>query len=180
MRKRLVIGPAVAATAALLLGAAGARAGMLEPEACDKLKAEHETLTQQGLKEQLAKGPEWAKAQLPADKIERLRRYLAIDEDIKFRCPVAKPRPTPEQIAAAEERKEKRKAARAAKAAEQQTAAAGAVQGASQTSEAGGKAPAPEPVAASADGPAPKPKKRRSKPAHDDAYVPPPKPAGEE
>ena len=35
---------------------------------------------------QLAKGPEWAKANLPPDKLEQIRRLIEVDEQLLFRC----------------------------------------------------------------------------------------------
>lgn len=73
-----------------LLGAGAAltqaRAAPLDAETCNKLMVEHEALETAGVEQSLAKGPEWAKANLSPDKIEQVRRFIELEELIQFRC----------------------------------------------------------------------------------------------
>lgn len=59
----------------------------LDPESCARLKTEQETLEKAGLKEIAAKGPDWAKANLAAEKINEIKRWIEVDEQLLFRCP---------------------------------------------------------------------------------------------
>ncbi len=59
----------------------------LDPESCARLKTEQETLDKAGLKDIAAKGPDWAKANLPAEKVNEIRRWIEVDEQLLFRCP---------------------------------------------------------------------------------------------
>lgn len=64
----------------------GARAAPLDAATCGLLRGEQAQLEQSGVRESMAKGPEWAKARLPADKLEQIRRLIHLDEQILFRC----------------------------------------------------------------------------------------------
>ena len=76
-----------------LVGGPSAHAGMHDAETCRRIKSEHDTLAGSGIREMMAKGPEWAKANLAADRMLQIRRYLALEEDVRFRCPLGKARP---------------------------------------------------------------------------------------
>lgn len=69
------------------------RAGMLDAESCRRHKSEYDTLGASGIREMMAKGPDWAKTNLTKERIEQVRRYLALEEDVRFRCPLGKARP---------------------------------------------------------------------------------------
>ena len=45
------------------------------------------TLEAQGIVEDVAKGPEWAKANLPASRLELIKQYIYVKEQTAFRCP---------------------------------------------------------------------------------------------
>ena len=90
MRPRMA---AVLLCVAGLAPATGAQAGILDTESCRRNKAEHDTLGGSGLREMMAKGPEWGKANLTRERVEQIRRFLALEEDIRFRCPLGKARP---------------------------------------------------------------------------------------
>jgi hypothetical protein len=81
------------AVTALLLAVLAAPAGVLaEPlakEACDKLVAEKQSLTMLGVDKEYAKGADWAKANLAQGELNNLKRFLTIDEQLKFRCGMA-------------------------------------------------------------------------------------------
>ena len=72
---------------------APARAGMLDVESCRRNKNEYDTLGASGIREMMTKGPDWAKANLTKERMEQVRRYLALEEDVRFRCPLGKARP---------------------------------------------------------------------------------------
>jgi hypothetical protein len=59
----------------------------LEPAECKALDVEVATLEAAGIKLDIEKGPEWGKANLAADRIERIRHYFEIREKVLFRCP---------------------------------------------------------------------------------------------
>ncbi|MDX2203882.1 MAG: hypothetical protein NW223_14110 [Hyphomicrobiaceae bacterium] len=77
------------AIAGLLLAcsAIGVRAAALDPESCAKLKASLEELERAGARDNMAKGPDWAKANLPPDRLAEVRRLIETDEQLLFRCP---------------------------------------------------------------------------------------------
>ena len=72
--------------AALLLQAPATRAAQLDKDSCAKLKTEQAQLEQGGTRASQGKGPEWAKANLAADKLEQVRRLIELDEQLLFRC----------------------------------------------------------------------------------------------
>ena len=84
---------AAVATSALTLSAAVANAAMHDAETCRKLKTEHDSMNASGLREMLAKGPDWAKSNLTKERMEQIKRFLALEEDVRFRCPLGKARP---------------------------------------------------------------------------------------
>ena len=101
-RRRWTRPRAVGWYARLLLGllcaglssAAGpARAGMHDAETCRRIKTEHDSLGASGIREMLPKGPDWAKSNLTKERLDQARRFLALDEDMRFRCPLGKARP---------------------------------------------------------------------------------------
>lgn len=71
---------------ALIAMAHGAAADTLEPKACDKLKTERSDLMAGGTKKDMEQGAAWAKANLPADRLSRIQRLIAVEEQLSFRC----------------------------------------------------------------------------------------------
>ncbi len=63
-----------------------AAAATLEQEACARLKTELMQLELGGTRGSMAKGPEWAKVNLPADKLQQIKRLIEVEEQILFRC----------------------------------------------------------------------------------------------
>jgi len=63
-----------------------ARAAPLDADTCAKLLEEHGQLEQAGVEADMAKGPEWAKANLIPEKIERIRRFIEVEGQLLFRC----------------------------------------------------------------------------------------------
>jgi hypothetical protein len=72
--------------AALLLALPGAMASPLDKEECDKLKLEQGQLEQEGVRSNMAKGPEWAKGNLKPEQLEQIRRVIEVDGQLLFRC----------------------------------------------------------------------------------------------
>lgn len=94
--------------AALLLAAPSAVAAPLEPQACAALKSEHESLLAGGAKSDMDRGPEWAKANLSPERLAKIERLIAVQEQLSFRCgelvtarPLIKEPPPPPAGAAA-------------------------------------------------------------------------------
>jgi hypothetical protein len=63
-----------------------AAAAALDQDACARLKTELLQLELAGTRTSMAKGPDWAKTNLGADKLQQIKRLLEIDEQILFRC----------------------------------------------------------------------------------------------
>jgi len=53
---------------------------------CRKLERERTKLVNQGIVKDLDKGPEWARTNLPANRVNEILRYLKIFEKIQFQC----------------------------------------------------------------------------------------------
>ena len=82
MRRFLV----VAVLAALTLSFRDVRAAPLDAATCGQLKGEQVRMEQGGVRDRMARGPSWAKANLTADKIDEVRRLIELDEQLLFRC----------------------------------------------------------------------------------------------
>ena len=87
---KLLLGMGCASLAPAVLPA---QAAMHDVETCRRIKTEHEALGASGIREMLPKGPEWAKSNLTKERLEQIRRFLTLDEDMRFRCPLGKARP---------------------------------------------------------------------------------------
>jgi hypothetical protein len=73
--------------ASVVLAAPGVQAAALDADSCAKLKTQQEQMEKAGLKDIVARGPEWAKANLPPEKINDIKRWIEVDEQLLFRCP---------------------------------------------------------------------------------------------
>ena len=160
----------------LVSGVPALRAAPLEVAQCDQLKTEQDKLETQGVRKDYERGAQWGKANLPATKLEQVKRLITLDEQILFRC--ANPKPnvqlkednTPpddqpaDETVVAKKPAEKRKRATAA-------AAAPAVAPPAPAATAPSGA---EPVAAQPAAPAAGVKTQRAKtrPKADDAFKP--------
>jgi hypothetical protein len=69
--------------------ASGLSAEPLEKEACERLQSEKQTLIVLGVDKEFSKGPEWAKANLAQSELNLLKRYIDLEEQLKFRCGLA-------------------------------------------------------------------------------------------
>ena len=74
------------AAAATLAMPVSAPAKPLEYDYCQELKTEQRTLRNAGIERDMRRGPDWAKANLTDEDLGRIRRYLTVEEQIRFRC----------------------------------------------------------------------------------------------
>lgn len=83
---------AAAALVALSLSVGPPRtfAEPLAKEECDSLKAEQAELTAAGVRDQLGRGADWGKSNLSMDQMKRVERFIAIEEQLSFRCGLAR------------------------------------------------------------------------------------------
>lgn len=89
----------------------------LTPEACELLSAEQDKLG--GARADMQRGPEWARINLPPDRLARIRRLIEVEEQIAFRCRgshLAAPAEATTQPAAAPETEPPRKRRKPVKA----------------------------------------------------------------
>jgi hypothetical protein len=93
------------AIAALALCVAPATARATDPKldvhTCAALRLEQIKFRQSGILDDMSKGPEWAKANLSADRLREIEHYLALDEQVKFGCRDAKLSPEAEKASEA-------------------------------------------------------------------------------
>ena len=162
--------------AALLVSAPTARTAPLDKDGCAKLKAEEAQIEQSGIRSSMGRGPEWAKANLPPDKLEQIRRLIEVEEQLLFRCHgkalVNLPRdpdpdPAAREVEGKDGAKEKQPAAKAVKAAKKKAALAKKDAGdtkAEPQAKSEASTPAAKPVLAKAA------KKSKAKQKADDAY----------
>ena len=80
------LGLVLGAQVLLLAWVSVAIAATLDQEACVRLKTELLQLELAGTRTSMAKGPDWAKANLGADKLQQIKRLLEVEEQILFRC----------------------------------------------------------------------------------------------
>ncbi len=66
----------------------------LDKEACKGLEAEKKSLIASGVAKQMAHGALWAKENLSSVQLEQVKRYIAVDEQLEFRCGKALKVPT--------------------------------------------------------------------------------------
>jgi hypothetical protein len=157
VRRILAIAASTTAIAAAVHGAP------LEKEACEQLRAERATIEKAGTRGHLAKGPEWAKANLAKERIDAVRRLIELDEQVAFRC--GQPRSPLERV-------EEQAADPAPKKPRTRSAARQPAEAApTGTSQSAAGEPQAAPPAAS--------RRKAAAPAKNDAYVPPGKPPAE-
>ena len=80
------------ALAAVLTVSGPALAEPLGKEACEGLVAEQQVLIAAGVKDDFAKGADWGKANLKSVRLAEVSRYLDVEEQLSFRCGLAKVR----------------------------------------------------------------------------------------
>lgn len=80
--------------AASIASLAPAAAVPLEPAACEELREKLETLRSDGAAADMARGPDWARANLAPERLQRIGTLLEVEEQLNFRCGIAKARIT--------------------------------------------------------------------------------------
>jgi hypothetical protein len=64
----------------------GARATKLDKSACNLLNAELAGMVATGIRDDMERGPAWAKANLSAERLSKIRRLIELEEQLEFRC----------------------------------------------------------------------------------------------
>ena len=64
-----------------------------DEDACAALDAEMQLLISDGIDKTVEKGPEWGSANLTKPELERVKRFLTVEEQIVFRCTVVDTKP---------------------------------------------------------------------------------------
>lgn len=62
----------------------------VDPETCTALRLEQIKFRASGILDDMSKGPQWAKANLPADRLREIEHFIQLDEQVKFGCRDAK------------------------------------------------------------------------------------------
>lgn len=70
--------------------AAHATKPKLDSDTCVQLRAEEAKFRQSGILNDMSKGPQWAKANLSADRLREVQHYIELDEQVQFGCRDAK------------------------------------------------------------------------------------------
>jgi hypothetical protein len=76
----------VAALVASVAALTQARAAPLDAETCAKLQTEHTDLERAGVEKDMEKGADWAKANLGLERMQRVQRFIELEELLMFRC----------------------------------------------------------------------------------------------
>lgn len=71
---------------AATFGATGAIGEPLDKASCAKLALERKDLLTPEMQAALDRGPDWVKKNLDEAKIDRVRQFLSVEEQIQFRC----------------------------------------------------------------------------------------------
>jgi hypothetical protein len=94
-------------SAVLPLAGAVAVAEPLDKESCANLQVERSKLLTRDMQAALDQGPDWVKNHLTEEAIDKVRRFLSVEEQIQFRCrgggvakvPAKSTDPTPQDAA---------------------------------------------------------------------------------
>ena len=98
MLRLITVASLVACSAAYLPGA-GAIAAPLDKETCANLETQKKKLFTPDVRAALERGPDWVKGHLDSDKIELVREFLLVEEQVAFRCREGLPKITPQTVA---------------------------------------------------------------------------------
>ncbi|MDZ4791143.1 MAG: hypothetical protein SGJ17_08050 [Hyphomicrobiales bacterium] len=71
---------------AVFLPVNAVRGNPLDGKSCEELGVEQDALKALGVEGDMAKGHEWARANLAQNDLNMLRRFIEISERVKFRC----------------------------------------------------------------------------------------------
>lgn len=66
--------------------AAHATKPKLDSDTCAQLRAEETKFRQSGILNDMGKGPQWAKANLSAERLREVQHYIDLDEQVQFGC----------------------------------------------------------------------------------------------
>ncbi|MGF1650157.1 MAG: hypothetical protein ACFCUN_06890 [Hyphomicrobiaceae bacterium] len=83
---RLVLG--VCIVGAAIVWSRSVSAQTLDQDTCLRLNAERAQLQANRVPEHIARGPVWARDNLSAAEIEAVRRYISVEERLRFECPI--------------------------------------------------------------------------------------------
>lgn len=154
---------------ALLLQIGAVAAASLDKETCDKLKGEQSQLESTGARGNMVKGPDWAKANLAADKLGEIKRLIEVEELLLFRC-----QGRPLVVLPAElELDPAAKAGDTKEGGKEPPAKDAKAPGAEKKAAPAAKKAAAPPAKATKEGSPPAAKAAKAKPKVDDAYQPP-------
>ncbi|MGI9407039.1 MAG: hypothetical protein ACR2O4_11775 [Hyphomicrobiaceae bacterium] len=81
----------IAVVALVMTVAAPAKASGLDREECSAKRSVRDALENLGVREDMTQGPAWAAANLPQERIDRIKTYVLANEQILFRC-ISSPR----------------------------------------------------------------------------------------
>ena len=85
---------------ATMLVSAACLAEPLDKESCANLQSQRKQLLNRDMQAALDQGPDWVNNHLSEPEIDRVRKFLAVEEQIEFRCRgggVTKAKVTPPQ-----------------------------------------------------------------------------------
>ncbi len=74
------------AVAVCAVAPAVAFATKLDNAACAALTDERNAITATGVKADMERGPEWAKANMPPERLQSALRLLEVEDQLEFRC----------------------------------------------------------------------------------------------
>lgn len=97
---RFVLQMTVAFAAAAFM-AVSAHARPLDKKDCEALSDEFALLTERDIPKAIMRGPEWTLAHMPSRTMGEVKRYLTIEEQLRFRCSGKKPPTLDPEIAGA-------------------------------------------------------------------------------
>lgn len=81
---------AVVMTGLAAMSAATVTGAPLEGPACEQLQVKMDALRKSGVEADMVLGPAWAKANLGPGRLQLIAEFLEIDEQLNFRCGLAK------------------------------------------------------------------------------------------
>lgn len=154
---------AIFVVAMMLAAGGGVGAEKLDPAACDALRGEQAGLVAAGVRRDMERGPEWARANLGRDRLQQIAKLMSVEEQLIFRCTTLHPKPAHATDTASPSQPKVRT--------KQVTAADGDV--AAEAKPKKKKAATVESKDGQSDE-APKPARKKSKPAAESTEAPPP------
>jgi len=80
----------LAVLASIVAGYGPAAAVPLDASTCEQLQVRLDTLRSEGAADDMARGPEWARANLSPERLQRIGALLEAEEQLNFRCGLAK------------------------------------------------------------------------------------------